>query len=385
MTRMERLAALRASGALGREDVAALLRWQLSLPAEQADCALARDCALALLSVDVREELHAQEDALHGALMAQIRRKTMKRRGMARYVAVAALLLAACTAAAAAYGTAHGVLNFRLQSGKPAPALDGAEALVTGGTLASARLEHCAVEVREAAFDGGELRVMYAVAPLDGAAQEEGGTCIVPGAELDGVHMCDYILVNGQTAYIDETSEMLGDDGAVLYYLATNLGEWGVDVSGARTLAVGLPLLPRESADSRVQPTLDFTIPAGAPAARGAALVSVEAQGQDIRLESAAFSPIRGEVTLLVEGMDARTLEKTLDDFPYAQDAQGRELPGVRYAGRFEDADGGARLTVALDPPDDGWQGDGWPETVTLILLRRDGPPDWTLKIELEG
>lgn len=381
MTRMEKLAALCASGALERADVEALLRWQISLPAEQADCALAADCALTLLSEEDKEELKARENALHDALMTQIRGKTMKKKRMARYMAAAALLLALCTAGAAAYGVTHGVLNFALQSGEPAAALGGAEALVTAGTLATAKFDHCAVEVREAAFDGGELRVMYAITPLEGDIQGDGGSYVVPGAEQDGVHMCDYILVNGQTAYIDEMSEVLGDDGAVLYYLQTNLGEWGVDVSGAQALMIGLPLLPRESADSRVQPTLDFTISANVPqgTARSASLVAAEAQGQSILLESAAFSPIRGEVTLLVEGADARTLEKTLDDFPYAEDALERELPGTRYAGCFEDADGGARFTVVFDPPEDGW-----PETATLILLRRDGPPDWAIELALE-
>ncbi len=174
MTIDEKLSEKLTSGALRRDDVALILRWQLSLPAERLDCALVAACARALTPEQAQGE---GLRALHDALMEKIRKRPAYKRRALRTLIAAALLLAALAACAAAYGVARGVLRFNedLPDGPRMTAHEGAQALVAAGVLARASLAHCTVEVREAAYDGGELRVMYAVTSKTGAAREEDG------------------------------------------------------------------------------------------------------------------------------------------------------------------------------------------------------------------
>ena len=53
------------------EDVQAILDWQLSLPAEQLDCALMRECDL-FLSPDAPGMDEDKQRALHDALLSRI-------------------------------------------------------------------------------------------------------------------------------------------------------------------------------------------------------------------------------------------------------------------------------------------------------------------------
>ena len=307
--------------------------------------------------------------------LPQRRRMGVALRGGWRAAAVLAALCALGAGCVAA-GLSRGVLNFNEDFGWGTPIVsqEGAQELVTSGALAHASLTHVDVDVLEAVYDGTELRVVYAVTSRAGEAiQREGEDLIVPGAADDGVHMCDYLKVNGQAAYFDDTYEAMGDGaGQVLYYLQTNLASWGVDVSGADELTVGLPLLPREEG-SREQPTLDFVLSADVPegAARGAALAG---KTPGVRLTKASFSPVQGYVEVEID--DQTLAGRKASSFCRASAADGTPL--ACHLVLLEEGEDGLRAGLALMPP----QGE-WPQRIALALDMGASGEDVAFEIEI--
>ena len=228
------------SASLTQSDVLDLLVWQLSLPAKEMDCALISECDLFLDSAS-RGMDEVRKAQMLNTLMAYARgqktrrsasRSPYRRRMTARRMLIAVLallMLLALTVGAVAYFVRRGVLNFNDSWGWLAPLtyLDGAEEFVTTGTLYHQELKYVTVDVIEAVTDGVDLRIVYSVTNNDGIPFEgETGTdyASVPGAEDDDVHMCDYVIVNGQDAYFDDAWQSPGDiPGQALYYLQSNL------------------------------------------------------------------------------------------------------------------------------------------------------------------
>ena len=289
-------------------------------------------------------------------------------------VAVVFAALCALSVGGVAYGLARGVLNFNEDFGWGTPIVsqEGAEALVTSGTLAHASFDHVDVDVLEAVFDGTELRVVYSVTNRAGEAVEhDGDTLTVPGEEDDGVHMCDSVRVNGQDAFFDDIYDAEGDaPGQVLHYLQTNLASWGVDVTGADELTIGLPLLPREERD-RVSPTLDFTIPTIVPEGmvREAALVE-ETKG--VNIVRSSFSPVRGYIELELNGPLADRVPTGMCQ-AVAPDNSELECHMVRLG----EGEGAVRIGLAMMPP-----AGEWPETFELALQMC--APDEDLRVQIQ-
>lgn len=241
------------------------------------------------------------------------------------------------------------------------------------------------MDVLEAAYDGAELRVVYALTAHDGQLRMDEHTAngyIMPGSEEGDVHMCDYVTVNGQDAYFDDTWEMPGDEpGQMLYYLQTNLLSWGVDVSGAEALQIGLPMLPKEDPDARGPwPTVDFTIPAAVPAGllRDVQVEEARMGGHAVSIEEARISPINGSVVLRIEGMsqeEAARINRYDQCEVYAMD--GSRLTDSHLL-LNDYADGDLLLGVAITPP----EGD-WPDEMILALEWDDYSPDWEVTLSL--
>ena len=389
-----------ASGAITREDVLAILEWQLSLPAEQMDCALISECDL-YLSPDGSRLSREREDALYARLLARIaagdvpapdrrtparQRRAGHRRPVRRLtlIALIAVLLLALAVGGVAYGYRRGVLNFTEDFGfAKMVSQEGAEQFVSSGTLAHLSLEHVDVDVLEAAYDGAELRVVYALTSHDGElklAPYMANGYVMPGSEEGEVHVCDYLRVNGQDAYFDDAWEMPGDaPGQMLYYLQTNLSQWGVDVADAETLTLGLPLLAKDDPDSRVQPTLDFTIPAAIPEGlvRTAEVTEADMGGLRVTVAEARFSPLNGYVQLRIEGL---TQERFYAEFStlcevYAMD--GSLLTSSHIAGSHFD-DEGALIGVTMAPTEGQW-----PDQMIVALEFTDYSPDWEAVLTL--
>ena len=334
---------------------------------------------------DVVDQEQAQTPA-PGRRAAAKQTRAKHRRPIRRLAIVALItaLLLALAVGGVAYGYRRGVLNFTEDFGfAKMVSQEGADQFVSSGVLKHLSLEHVDVDVLEAAYDGAELRVVYALTSHDGELKldpyMENGY-IMPGSKEGEVHMCDYLRVNGQDAYFDNTWEMPGEaPGQMLYYLQTNLSQWGVDVSGAETLTLGLPLLARDDPDSRVQPTLDFTIPAEIPEGlvRTAEVTEADMDGLNVTVAEARFSPLNGYVQLRIEGL---TQERFYAEFStlcevYAMD--GSLLTSSHLAGTHFD-DEGALIGVTMTPTEGEW-----PDQMIIALEFEDYSPDWEAVLTL--
>ena len=377
---------------LTEDDVRAILDWQLSLPAEQMDCDLMRECDL-FLSPDAPGMDEDRRRTMHDALLARIGAQPPRSAKPARLphrrrrlltAALIALLLLALAVGGVAYSVRRGVLNFNEDYGWYGPLvhLDGAGDFVVSGPLAHVELPHVTIDVTEAVTDGADLRVVYSVTNNEGlpVTGEPGSDYTdVPGAVEDGVHMCDWIEVNGQDAFFDDAFQAPGDaPGQMLYYLQTNLPSWGVDISGCETLDIGLPMLPRAEGERSWQ-TVDFTIPAKLDPSQilGAQLESADMGGHAVRVTQATFSPLSGYVEIEVEGM---TRELFMREFTTLCEVYGPDdyaLSGAHLTGGGETETGYA-FGFTMRPPQDGWPG-----TLVLALERKDYTADWEAVIRL--
>lgn len=414
-----------AQGNLTKTDVLAILEWQLSLPAEQMDCGLIAECEL-YLAPDAPGLDKEREDAMLASLLTQIdftesgdapaqaqtpvsertpaetsprraaprhgahRGRSGRRRPLRKIVIIAlvALMLLALAVGGVAYGYRRGVLSFTEDFGfAPMVSQDGAERLVSSGSLAHVELEHVIVDVIEAVYDGADLRVVYGLTSKDGEvhmSEHAADQYVMPGSEEGDVHMCDSILVNGQDAFFDDTWEALGDKGQILYYLQTNLLDWGVDVSDADELHIGLPMLPKEDPEVRgPYPTVDFTIPSELPSElmRTAELIEANMEGYEVSIHSAVFSPLNGFIQLFVKGLTDEVYWDRLSDTStdcgvYAMD--GSLLSSRCYTTGPDFIEDGAILSMRITPP-----AGQWPEQIVIAFETKDYSPDWEAIIKL--
>lgn len=379
------------AGILSDEQVSLLLNWQLSLHAEEIDCALVDEC-LRYLDRDAPGMDESRKREIWGGLFEQItehRRRarmihTHRRTNRVLVVAALMLLLLAMAVSAVAYMYARGVLNFNedFGFGTMITSQEGAEELVTSGTLAHLELEHVIIDVLEAACDGTELRIVYRLTSKVGdcyIGEHSSDSYIVPGMEEDGVHMCDFVLVNGEDAYFYDTYEVQGEQSnQVLYYLQSTLLDWGVDVTGADTLEIGLPCLG-VAEYGKEREMLRFTIPATIEPEmiRGAQMTAAYAGEYNVTMRLARFTPLSGYVQFFIEGVQREQLWEIADGWGYAVDAQGKKIPGSRFEG-CDKAETGTELSFFIMPPRDGWM-----EEIRYIYQMQDGK-DWTFDIRLD-
>lgn len=390
---------------LTTEDVLAILEWQLSLPAEEMDCDLISECDLFLapqtsdadeaqlrkLLVRIQAQISAGHPPAARANASPAPARTAHRRrrpGRLLTAVLIALLLLALAMGAVAFGVHRGVLTFNEDWGwlTPLVYLDGAQEFVSSGELAHVELEHVTIDVLEAVTDGAELRVVYSVTNNEGIAFEaESGTdyADIPGAKEDDVHICDFILVNGQDAYFDDAWQAPGEaPGQMMYYLQTNLPTWGVEIGDAQELTLALPMIGRvEYIDGAYTDKgfVKFTIPAKLPEDKilSAELVDARMDGHAVTIAEAVFSPLNGYVQLHVEGL---THTEFLRDFTTMGEVYGPDdyaLDGADLYGTDETPTG-LLVGFTMYPPVDGW-----PDTLVLAMERNGYAPDWEATIRL--
>lgn len=378
------------SGILSDEQVKLLLNWQLSLRAEEIDCALVDEC-LRYLDRDAPEMDKEKKREIWGRLFATTQEQRRQARMMHTHrrtnkllvLAALMLLLLAMAMSAVAYMYARGVLNFNedFGYGTTITSQEGAEELVVSGALAHLELEHVIIDVLEAACDGTELRIVYRLTSKVGdcyIGEHSVDSYIVPGMEEDGVHMCDFVSVNGQDAYFYDDYEIQGEQSnQVLYYLQSTLLDWGVDVSGADTLEIGLPCLG-VAEYGKERELLRFTIPStiDPQMIRGAQMTAADAGGYDVTMKLARFTPLSGYVQFFVEGIQREQLWEIADGWGWAVDAQGEKIEGSRFDG-WDKAENGTGLDFYIMPPREGWM-----EEIRYVLPMNDGT-QWTFDIRL--
>ena len=383
------------SGTLTADDALALLEWQLSLPDTQIDCALIRECDL-FLAPDSPGLPDVQREALYRRILAAMdagitRRSSHPRvrvhRRPRRLLLIALLvLLLALAVGSIAYTIRRGVLNFTEDFGfAKMVSLEGAEEFVSSGSLAQLELEHVIVDVLEAVYDGAELRVVYSLTAKSGElvlAEHAENAYLMPGEAEGDVHMCDFISVNGQDAYFYDTWEAPGDvPGQMLYYLQTNLPEWGVDVSDASELTIGLPMLPREEGQ-RGWGQVTFTIPSAVPQEliRSAVIEEVNCGGHAVTVERAVFSPLNGYIALRIEDLTRQLYATQLTNLCEVYGEDGFVLTPSRSEGPLHAEDDGSMvLGFAITPPETGW-----PERMILAMELENYAPDWEVILRIE-
>lgn len=396
------------SGNLTDMDVLAILDWQLSLPAEEMDCDLISECDL-FLAPDAPGMSTAQQNALFARLMEHIHQEEApatppeRRRGAAAHrtphrarprkallIALITVLLLALAVGGVAYSVHRGVLNFTEDFGfAKMVSQSGSEAFVSSGTLAHLELEHVDIDVLEAVYDGAELRVVYSLTDHSGELHlaEHSDTYVMPGTEEGEVTMCDYILVNGQDAYFYDSWEAPGDHpGQMLYYLQTNLPSWGVDVTGAEELVIGLPLFPLDPENPRERRKLEFTIPADPPEGliRRATVKESSAGGHNVYVVNSVFSPLNGYVELFYEGLTREYFYAHMNSFCEVYAMDGSILTSSRLEGPVQkesefEGKQGMVIGFTITPTESAW-----PDEMIVAVEMIDYSPDWETTLLLD-
>ena len=207
------------NGTFTDDDIVSLMCWQLSLPGEKMDCVLIDECDR-YLSRDAAGLSDADRDRMWRQMLVRIggaethRRavKPARPRRISRRRAAVLLLLAllALAVGGVAYTVRRGVLNFTEDFGfAPMVSQDGAERLVTSGSLAHIELERTIIDVREAVYDGSVLQAVVAV------RGKENRRAVMLGD--DGNVSADAVLVDvGEDGEIETARE---EDGVLLVYI----------------------------------------------------------------------------------------------------------------------------------------------------------------------
>lgn len=363
-----------------REETLDVLAGALSAPASRMDVPLIRECLL-ILEPEYEEANAARGEKVWRAIaqtIAQPQQKAAPRRRVLAIV-LAATLIMAMAAAAIAAAVNRGVFNFLWDFGfsRSAGTVQPAAQTLLHSNLAHMRLANVDVDVREAVYDGHELRVVYSVWERDATemlTEEDRYLPVIDAGWADGLTCCDWIEINGQDSYFGDTFQAIGEKpGEMLYYLQTVPGEFGVVIEGD-TLSIGLPMQRKsDGMGTQIPDALRFTIPAAIPEGmrRTARPVSLTVDNTPISLTLGEFSPISAmlQLTLTGRGKDA-------DQYAYAWGgAQLYTLAGERL-GITTTTSWGSRepglITVdyTVTPPD------SWPDEMILAMPIKDGSPD---------
>lgn len=257
-------------------------------------------------------------DALQNGTLQTQTARPHRRLGFAL---VLALVLLAAAVGTAAY-VRLGVFDFMRRERGDANVLSGAQKLVQT-ELAALDLPHTRIEITEAVYDGGTLRVVYSIAaknvdtPLTEDDLADGDSAFYQALRADQVHpMCDWFSINGEeyTMTAGTTGEQIpgGENGEMLGYMNIQLASEGIVPEGDFT--VGLPFIGEGNEWQSVEFTVRNDRAAQPP-------VSVHAAKSTAALLAASVSPVRVTATVSVV-MDAdATREEALYVFSDWRDA----------------------------------------------------------------
>ncbi len=381
--------------ALTREEIDQILRGQLLLPAKQRDVGLMKECAAAL--DEMEGTTHPQKAATWSRIAAGVSqmeaspRRFVKRRTVLILVVLAVLALAALGVAAA---FSHSVFTFLWGQDDPNSYVQGDAAGLLKTNLPSISREHVEIAIREAAYDGKELRVVYSVrnknatklyTPYDyqGDAAE-----LVEALSMDGLgSVCDWVVVNGKDLNLSDAGELTGDrPGEILYYIQSLLADQ--DVSPKGDFTVGLPLgRGIDPATGRrrsyVLPELEFTLNAEEAMKLLRTATPAETTVEDIRIEitEATFSPVTGALYLRLTGPDKDKLDKAADQWwgrAQLYTPEGVQV-GICSPEYLDENNWQEGILVKIDvvPPE------AWPEEMILSIPDESGKPDPARQIPL--
>ena len=378
-------------GELSRREVDLILHGQLLLPARNRDAGLMKECAAALTvddasASDVERRVWTMiSKNLHQ--MEKQRKAVRKRTGLV----LATVLILALAAAGLAAALSPQVFSFLWGQGTPnAYVQDDASGLVKT-SLGSIQKEHVDITIREAAYDGQELRVVYSVRDKNAARlylpYTEDEKLLNDAAAKDNLGIiCDWITVDGRDVYLSDCGENPGEqNGELLFYFQALMAEQDVKPDGNFT--VGLPL-GKDTSGARpktvVPPELQFTLNAveAIKLVRTAAPAEVTVNGVRFAMTEATFTPVAGSIRLDITGGDPAAAKT--EAYIWGQDARlydmdGMQIGQIPVSSFVEGTDTPpSAILMRIVPPK------AWPAEMILALPGTDGKPDSVRRIVIK-
>ncbi len=283
------------------------------------------------------------------------------------------VLLLALIGAGLAWATHAGVLSFPSLAlpWLPQTESDAAQSLVQTD-LYIADYGHSELRVREAAFDGHQLRIVYSLTDTrkNAALTDDDLTAsAIAAARLDGIGCCDYLTLDGQDVYLDDTFQLPGEENAeMLYYLAANIPE---DIRLQDIVTVRMPIgefdLPSRK---RLHDDVIFPLDVSRAESDSLSAQSVAVLWGNTRVEvvRAEFSPLHGLVEVHYAAADS--------SLPYERrelslfTADGRPA-GQKWYASYGDGGSSADEIVTQYVPVGSW-----PRQLVLAPALADGSMD---------
>ena len=251
----------------------------------------------------------AFDHAVRSTLENIVQEDTMQVKRPLRVLAITLALVICLAGTALAVGSGLNLFNFFEDIGSPSPTVQPEAYTLTAHDVASHSFEHTDVAVREAAWDGRVLRILYSVRDrtVDRVFTDEDiwdGNYDLPGARQDGITAdwgCDYVYVNGvslcMTGYM--ASRAGSEPGEVLVALESDLVERiaseKADITLGDTFEVWLPIIGMGGKDE-TPADLHFTVKnTDLAGVRHIALPekTVLADGTEIAITNFMITPIR--------------------------------------------------------------------------------------------
>lgn len=378
-------------GKLNRRDVEGILDWQLQLPAEQIDCVLIAECTLfldperdrtsaprkAAIWSQIRDAIQAEPAQEN---QAKLRHTRLSARRIAVLILAALLLLALATIAVA---TLLHIDVFNIYTGRvysqDLPRQEQADTLVERPLL-TLSFAHVDVTVRQAAYDGHELRILYSMRDRDATEpisnrSVESYEWVTPAAQQDRLTTVgDWIEIDGQMDFPYDQLALPGEaPGEMLYFVS--LEPKDKTLKDRVSFEVGLPLM--WDADNRFKIVPDgmrFTVHTAqlGEVTRNAEPVRAIIDGAEFSLDDGSFSPISAALTLIISGKTTEELDAISQAWGNAQVYTPEGAPiGVTAVRSWSfQVPGQVTITYRVIPPQ------AWPDEMILAVLGADGEPD---------
>lgn len=346
---------------------------ELFAPAKQMDTAL---LAEALHALDER----CDEDAAPNRAYVWAKICEQRRSGKGGFKKKAALmivlgvLLLALASGGLAWALRAGVLSFPslMPLGLPQVDSDEAQSLVQTD-LFQASYEHCELRVREAAFDGHQLRIVYSLRDTRQDAvlsDDDLWQPSIAAAQLDGICCCDYLLLDGQELYFEDIYQLPSEEPAeMLYYLAANVDD-EIGIQDAMTVIMPIGEIDLET---RTRLEIPFTLDTVSSHSSARSMQKVSAVWDHMKVEivRAEFSPIHALIQVHYEVIDPSKPNHAAEFELYLFSEDGTPVQERRLSSY-----GGSSPMTVEDITTEYIPRGSWPDKMVLAPLLADGSMD---------
>ncbi|HPF87197.1 MAG TPA: hypothetical protein PK537_03965 [Candidatus Limiplasma sp.] len=353
-------------------ELLALCQSELFRKAKRMDTRLLKE---ALCALDDRPDTEAapNRSMVWAKLTVRIQtRVRIPKRKLALIFAII-LLLIAMVGVGLAWAFHAGVLSFPSLAMRQFQSVESeaAQSLVQAD-LYCAQYANCIFRVREAAYDGHQLRIVYSLQDTrEGAALAESDlyASSIAAAQLDGVGCCDYLTLDGQDVYLEDTFQLPGEDNAeMLYYISAIIPE---EIQVSDVITIKMPIGELDPATrTRLHDDVIFTVNTVQAAQYALCAEPVTAVWDNLTVEvtRADFSPLDGLVQVIYRAADTSLPYTRLELRLFTPDGEpvGYQRPAA-YSGAGTATD---TIITQYIPTE------GWPEQMVLAPTLANGSMD---------